>query len=63
MPPDRRNILSSHMTSLHIFRLLRRHLLGPAFMDQAGDVAKPDVLALHAQLQQHVEAGDAGRAA
>ncbi|MPL75487.1 hypothetical protein SDC9_21311 [bioreactor metagenome] len=48
---------------LRIGRLLRVHVLGAAFVDEAVDVAQPDVLALHAELQQHVQAGDAGGAA
>jgi hypothetical protein len=34
-----------------------------ALVDQPVQIAQPDVLALHPQLQQHVEAGDARRAA
>ena len=43
--------------------LLRRHFLLATLVDQTGDIAKPDVLALHAQFHQHVQAGNTGRAA
>ncbi len=42
---------------------MRVHVLGPAVIDQPGQIAEPDVLAPHAQLHQHVEAGDPRSAA
>jgi hypothetical protein len=39
------------------------HVLLAALVDQPVDIAEPDVLAPHAELQQHVEAGDPRRAA
>ena len=42
---------------------MRVHVFGPAFKHEAVDIAKPDVLALDAQFQQHVQAGDPRRAA
>jgi|GEM_PF-1844864 len=41
--------------------LVRVHQLGAAFVDHAGDVGHPDVLARHAQLDQQVQAGQRRR--
>jgi len=40
-----------------------RHRFGAARVDDAGVVAQHDVLALHAQLDHQLKAGDAGGAA
>jgi hypothetical protein len=44
-------------------RLLRVMSSVAALVDQAVNIAEPDVLALYAEFQQHVEAGDPRRAA
>ena len=44
-----------------IFRLLWCHVLFAALIDQPFDIAEPDIFPFHAQLQQHVQAGNARR--
>ena len=56
-------IQRAQVAFLRIGRLLRVHILGPAFIDQPMKIAEPHIFAFHAQLQQHVQAGDARRAA
>ena len=53
----------TRLVALRVFGLLRRHLGLAAMMNQARQIAQPDILAPHAQLQQHVQAGDARRPA
>ncbi len=52
-----------HIAVLGKVGLLRRHLFGPALVDQPGDVTQPDIFAFHSQFQQHVKAGNPRRAA
>ena len=48
---------------LRVFRFDRVHVDLAALVDQTVNVTKPDVLALHAEFQQHVQTSDARRAA
>ena len=48
------------LIALREFGFLREHLLLAAVIDQPGDVAHPDVLARHADGDEHVGGGDGG---
>ena len=53
----------ARLIALGVFRLLVSHVELSAFVNKALQVAKEDVLALHAQFEQHVQASDTGSAA